>query len=744
MSNYWKNKKSTRPKPRPPEDIDGNMVTGIVDSIVYRSEESGYTVCYVKVDDRPDTVTIVGTCPVMWVGETLTAEGQWERHKQHGFQFRATGIECLPPSSEKGIERYLASGMIDGIGKVNAQRIVEKFGKDTLRIIEKESKRLEEVEGVGRKRRRLIKESWDRQKGMRDIMIFMQGHGIGMAQATRIIKHYGNDSVAKIRSDPYQLYRDIWGIGFKTADSIAMSVGIPPDSEIRARAGLIHVLQTLSEEGHCFCPRPDLLLHAEALLQIPVETLADALNYELRKGSLVLDEDRIYLSGLHEAEVNVADKIRHLLGEKPPFKPIDTSRALPWAEKKMGIQFDPVQKEALECAMSEKVSIITGGPGVGKTTIIKALVDVFNTRKLKVILSAPTGRAAKRMNESTGHESMTIHRLLKFIPAIGRFEHGPGNPVEGDVFILDEVSMIDILLMNNFLSAIPQKALLILVGDIDQLPSVGPGNVLGDLIHSGRVPCKALTTVFRQQERSGIVTNAHLINSGESIDPISRENAGTDSGLSDFYFITVDDPEQVIQTVVSLLTERIPGRFGMNPLTDVQVLTPMRRNQLGTENLNALIQQKVNPHGPSVERFGNTYRLGDRVMQIRNNYDKEVFNGDIGIIRKLDAEQKEVQIEIDGRLIKYELSELDELIHAYACTIHKSQGSEYPAVIIVLSTQHFKLLQRNLLYTAVTRGRHLVCLVGSRKAVNIAIANNQIKLRQTALRERLQKKQNRE
>lgn len=737
MNQFWKKKKPARAKSPAPDDIDGNMVTGIVDSIIYRSEDTGYTVCSVKIANRENTVTVVGSCPAMWIGETLTADGNWERHKQHGFQFHAQTITCVPPSSAKGIERYLASGMIDGIGKINASRIVSKFGKDTLRIIEKESQRLEEVEGVGKKRRRLIKESWDRQKGIRDVLIFMQGHGIGMAQSTRIMKHYGSEAVAKIRTNPYQLCRDVWGIGFKTADSIAMSVGIPPDSEIRARAGLIHVLQTLTDEGHCFCLRPDLLLYAESLLQIPVETLADALNYELRKGALVLDKERIYLAALHEAETNVADKMKHLMTVPAPFKPIDTDRAIPWAEERSGITFDPIQKDALKCAMCEKVSIVTGGPGVGKTTIIRSLVDVFTTRKLKIILAAPTGRAAKRMNEATGHEAMTIHRLLKFIPAIGRFEHGPGNPVEGDVFILDEVSMVDILLMNNFLSAVPDKALLILVGDIDQLPSVGPGNVLSDLINSGKVPSRSLTTVFRQKERSGIVTNAHHINRGESIDPVCQHDVTENPTLSDFYFIPVEEPDQVIKTVVDLAADRIPSRFGLDPMTDIQILTPMRKNQLGTENLNALLQQKLNPIGQEIERFGNKYRLGDRIMQIRNNYDKDVFNGDIGIIKRIDSAANELYVDIDGRLIKYGSSELDEIIHAYACTIHKSQGSEYPAVIILITTQHFKLLQRNLLYTAVTRGRQLVCLVGSRKAVNIAIRNNDIKLRQTGLRERL-------
>lgn len=721
-----------------PADPDSGKVTGIVENIIYRSEDTGYTVCSVRMTDKKETVNVVGSCPAMWIGETLTAEGSWSRHKQHGFQFTATTITCVAPTSRTGIERYLASGMIDGIGKVNAKRIVDKFGTDTLRIIEKESKKLQTVEGIGLKRRRLIKESWDNQIGMRDIMIFLQGHGIGAAQSARIFKKYGSNVISRIRANPYHLCTDIWGIGFKTADEIAMSVGIARESELRARAGLVYIMSTFIDEGHCFCTKPELLLHTETILGISVEVLAEALNYELRKGTLVAEDENIFLAKIHEAEVNVVDRLTSILRGSVRYKPIDDEKALPWAEKEIGFKFAPSQTTAIRSAISEKVSIITGGPGVGKTTIIKALVDIFKTRKLTIHLAAPTGRAAKRMAEATGHEAQTIHRLLKFVPAIGGFQHGPTDPISGDVFILDEVSMIDVSLMNHFLSALPDRAVVILVGDIDQLPSVGPGNVLSDLINSEMIPCTRLETIFRQDDRSGIVTNAHRVNSGESIlEDTDEESSINPEQLNDFYFIAEDDPDRIMQCVSELLTNRIPNRFGFNPLTEVQLLTPMRRSQLGTENLNAVLQQTLNPKGSEIDRFGKKFRTGDRVMQIRNNYDKDIFNGDIGMITGVNESERMVTVQFDSKAVVYEYADLDELIHAFACTIHKSQGSEYPAVVILLTTQHYKLLQRNLLYTAITRGRKLVCLVGSRKAVNLAIRNNKIKLRQTALMNRL-------
>ncbi|MDD2349115.1 MAG: ATP-dependent RecD-like DNA helicase, partial [Kiritimatiellae bacterium] len=612
-------------------------VTGSVESIVFRNDETGYTVCSVKTQGDGDrqydaVVTVVGSCAAIWEGEEIHAEGEWVRHPSHGQQFQAKTITCITPTSTEGIRRYLASGMIKGIGPKFAQRIVDHFGERTLEVIDKESGRLREVEGIGERRRKLIKESWTEQRDVREIMIFLQSHGIGTAKASRIYRQYGADAIAIVKRNPYRLCEDVWGIGFKTADAIALSVGIPHDSEVRARAGLIYTLQTESDEGHCFTPEPDLLLHAQALLDITVEILGDALSKEFEKGTLVKEEDRIYLRDLFRAETRVAASLTRLLDAPQPFAPIDATVAIPWAERKMGLNLAPLQREALRNAVTSKVSIITGGPGVGKTTIIRALTEIFGARKMDIRLAAPTGRAAKRMSEATGREAQTIHRLLKFNPSVGGFEFNIDNPLGGDCFILDETSMIDIRLMDQFLQALPDSATLILVGDTDQLPSVGPGNVLRDLIASGQIPCCRLDTIFRQDTSGLIVRNAHHVNHGEPFE--------THTGDSDFYFVETGDPERIIARTVELMTNRIPVKFKLDPLADVQVLTPMRRNLLGTENLNSVIQTALNPSGPSLVRGCTHFRVNDRVMQLRNNYDKEVFNGDIGFIKQVDAEDR--------------------------------------------------------------------------------------------------------
>ena len=724
---------SGTPRPQaPPESAPAEVITGAVESVVFRNEGTGYTVAYVRVPGRQDPVTVVGNCGAIWTGENLKATGRWIRHKQHGLQLQADSIVCVPPTSPKGIQRYLASGLIRGVGKVMAERLVARFGADTLRVIEKDSGRLEtEVEGIGPKRRQMIKDSWVEQQAVRDIMIFLQSHGVGVAQAARIYRQYGGQAIAMVSEDPYRLCHDIWGIGFKTADSVAKSMGVPPDSVLRARAGIAYVLLTLAEEGHCFCPAVELIQQSQALLDISAEILASALDHEVKVGTVVRDGDRIYLADLHAAEVRVAGKIRNLQDAAASFPQIVVDKALEWAQKRLGIAFAPLQAQALAMALREKISIITGGPGVGKTTIIRALVDIFGARKLSVSLAAPTGRAAKRMEEATRHEATTLHRLLKYVPGTGQFEHNQNNLLKDDVYILDEVSMVDLPLMSHFLAALPARGCLVLVGDIDQLPSVGPGNVLRDLIESETIPCCRLETIFRQEEGGWIVRNAHNINKGEFIEMAPPNEK------SDFFFIEADEPEQVTRRVIELVSERIPRKFGFDPMNDIQVLTPMRRNELGADNLNALLQETLNPKGAEVQRFGRKFRTGDRVMQIRNNYDKEVFNGDIGRIVRVDPVDQQVEVTFDDRRATYDFIEMDELVHAYACSIHKSQGSEYPAVIILLATQHYKLLQRNLLYTALTRGRKLVCLVGSKKAVHIAIRNNEIRLRRTGLRERL-------
>lgn len=733
---------------------DRQELSGTVIRLVYRSEETGYTVCAVapttparqshsmdlwhrsprehgESGAARGEVIVVGNSAALWVGESLKATGTWIIHPKHGRQFKAEHITCIAPVSSEGIRAYLASGMIKGIGEVTANRMVDAFGDDTLRIIDKESARLFEVPGIGKKTLQKIRESWKAQQSARDVMIFLRAHGIGAGQAARIHRQYGSDAVAVVSRNPYSLCQDVWGIGFKTADKIAANLGIPPDSEIRARAGILYVIQTMAEEGHCFCPWEVLLEAGQALLDIPTEILDTAIKYEISQHNLVEEIGNVYLTPIYNAEVGVGRKLLQLIDTAHDFPPIDVDRALPWAEERMKIAFAPAQAEALRMALTEKVSIITGGPGVGKTTIIRALVDVFRQRGITLSLAAPTGRAAKRLSEATMSEAKTLHRLLEFQPRTASFMRGPDNPLENRVFVLDEVSMIDTPLMNHFLRALPDRSHLVLVGDSDQLPSVGPGNVLKDLIASGAIPSKRLDTIFRQQSRSWIVVNAHRVNSGESLELPPQDS------LSDFYFISEDEPDRIISTVLNLMTKRIPARFGLDPRTEVQVLTPMRKNQLGAENLNTLLQNALNPEGVSLARFGMVYRGGDRVMQIRNNYDKEVFNGDIGIVERVDAEEREVTVNFDGKFVPYKWDELDELDLAYACSIHKAQGSEYPAVIVLLATQHYKLLQRNLLYTAITRGRKLVCLVGSRKAVHIAIRNNETIMRRTSLARRL-------
>lgn len=718
------------------EPAEPAAVTGTVESIVFRNDETGYTVCTVKTHGgtraREEFVTVVGSCAAIWEGEELHAEGQWTRHPSHGQQFQAKTITCITPTSTEGIRRYLASGMIKGIGPKFAQRIVDKFGDRTLDVIDRESGRLREVEGIGEGRRKLIKESWAEQSGVREIMIFLQSHGIGTAKASRIYRQYGADAIAVVKRNPYRLCEDVWGIGFKTADAIALSVGIPHDSEIRARAGLIYTLQTEADEaGHCFTIEADVSLHAQALLGIPLEILTDALAKEYDKGTLVKEENRVYLRDLYRAETRVAASLLTLLDTPRTFAPIDAPKAIAWAEGKMGLRLAPLQREALANAISSKVSIITGGPGVGKTTIIRALTEIFGVRKLDIRLAAPTGRAAKRMSEATGHEALTLHRLLKFNPSLGGFEFNAENPMPGDCFILDETSMIDIRLMDHFLQALAPAVTLILVGDTDQLPSVGPGNVLRDLIASDAIPFCRLDTIFRQDTSGLIVRNAHHVNHGE---PLETQASGADS---DFYFVETGEPDKIIARTLELMTRRIPHKFRLDPLADVQVLSPMRKNLLGTENLNDVLQTALNPSGPSLVRGCTHYRQGDRVMQLRNNYDKEVFNGDIGFIKAVDEEDRSLTVLFDGRPVTYTQNELDELVLAYACSIHKSQGSEYPAVIVLVHTQHYKLLQRNLLYTAITRGKRLVIVVGSSRAVNIAIRANQVRERRTTLRDRL-------
>lgn len=712
-------------------DITGEVleISGTVENVTFHNDETGFTVCTVKpADSASGTITVVGNCAAVWVAEELTAKGKWQRHPQFGLRFQAESITCIAPTSPEGIKRFLACGLIKGIGKVNAGRIVAKFGSQTLFIIEHQSSRLTEVEGIGAVRSKLIRDSWNAQKGIRDVMIFLQSHGVGTGQAARIYRHYGTDSIAVVKQNPYRLCKEVWGFGFITADSIALKLGIEHDAPERARAGLLHYLEKMSEEGHCFCEDAELLLKAQSVLDISVEKLTDALERIIEDGDAVKEGNRIYLKDLYRAEVSVARRLSAITAAPMPYRPIEPVKALSWAESKMKLVLAGAQRDAISSAITHKAVVITGGPGVGKTTIIRALTEIFGVRKLNIKLAAPTGRAAKRMTESTGITAQTIHRLLKYLPAKRAFDHDEKNPIDSDVLILDESSMIDIILMDQLLRALPDKITLVLVGDTDQLPSVGPGNVLRDIISSGAVPCTRLTSIFRQDASGLIVRNAHHINNGEKL-----ENGGPDS---DFFFIETYDPEKIVARVCDLVTTRIPARFHFSR-NDIQVLSPMRKNLLGTDSLNATLQKALNPSGSALRRAAQVFRKGDRVMQLRNNYDKEVYNGDIGIITDVDEGELQLAVDFDGRTVVYEANELDEIVLAYATTIHKSQGSEYPAVVIVIATQHFKLLQRNLLYTAVTRGRKLVCIVGTSKAVHIAVNNNEVRLRHTTLAERL-------
>ena len=732
------------------------IVEGTITSVVYHNDENGYTVLHVEPPSngfelaRGREITIVGKAQAVWEGEDVRASGQWVTDKVHGRQFKADDITCVAPKSIVGIERYLASGLIKGIGKVLAKRIVETFGAETLNVLEHQSARLREVPKLGKAKIEQIRTAWHANETMRENMIFGQTYGISIVKMTKIVRKYGPDAIAIIKANPYRLCRDIWGIGFATADKIALSVGIPKDSPLRARATLAYTLEAEAEDGgHCWTYENDLLLHANELTEIPTEILGEALEAEITEGHLVAEGGsvgeegttwaerhdvtaprRIYLKSLYWAERQTAGHVRRILTSPCAFKPIDAGKAVAWWEEKAGFTLANQQATALERCLKSKFSIITGGPGVGKTTIIRALVDIYTARKLRLVLAAPTGRAAKRMAESVGAPAQTIHRLLKWNPVTNTFTYNEENRYEADVFIFDETSMIDVKLANDLLAAIPDAAAVVWVGDTDQLPSVGAGSVLGDLIASGVVASTRLDKIFRQDSSGLIVVNAHHVNAGEPLE--------VRQGDTDFYFMRCEDPTTCVQRAIDFMTTRIPRKFGLDPLADVQILTPMRRNLLGTENLNVELQKALNPTGDAIVRGGTTFRVGDRVMQLRNNYDKDVYNGDVGFVKAVDPAERKLVVLFDGRPVAYDPGDLDELVLAYAMTIHKSQGSEYPAVIVILHTQHYVMLQRNLLYTAITRGKKLVLLMGVPYAIDQAIKNNTVRERRTSLAERLQ------
>jgi exodeoxyribonuclease V alpha subunit len=704
------------------ESPNQEVLAGLIERVTYHNAENGFCVLRARVRGHRDVVTVVGHAATIAAGEWITASGEWVNDRTHGQQFRARFLRTSAPTSVDGIEKYLSSGMIRGVGPVYAKKLVRAFGEKVFDIIESSPDRLREVDGIGPVRAASILAAWVEQKAVREIMVFLHSHGVGTARAVRIFKTYGADAIQVITENPYRLARDIRGIGFKTADAIAMKLGIEKTAMIRVRAGISYALTDAMDEGHCGLPTDELVPLAEKLLEVPQPLIRSALELELQEGTVVADRvgetPCVFLAGLYRAERMIADRLTRLASGSLPWPRIDSDKALTWVEKRIGLTLAESQVGAIRLALASKVLVMTGGPGVGKTTIARAILRILAAKGTKLLLCAPTGRAAKRMTEATGFEAKTIHRLLEVDPRGGGFKRGDDNPLDCDLLVVDETSMVDVLLMQALLKAVPDKAALLIVGDIDQLPSVGPGQVLADVISSGTVPVVRLTEVFRQAAQSRIITSAHRINQG-SIPDLSPPGA-----QSDFYFVTADDPGTAVSHIIELVKMRIPNRFGLDPIRDIQVLCPMNRGGVGARSLNIELQAALNPAGDrKVERFGWTFAPGDKVMQIENDYDKEVYNGDIGTIGDVDSTAGEIIANFDGRSVTYGFGELDMLVPAYAATIHKSQGSEYPAVVIPVLTQHYPMLQRNLLYTGVTRGKRLVVLVGQKKAVAIAVRN---------------------
>ena len=707
----------------------------IVERITYQNEKNGYSVIRCRAKDYRELITVVGLMPEVHVGSVLSLTGKWKLDPKFGRQFAVETVEETLPATVYGIEKYLGSGLIKGIGPKFAKRIVSAFGEDTLRIIEEQPEELLKINGIGPLRVERIKKSWAEQREIKNIMLFLQRHDVSTSHATKIFKTYGENSIAVVQENPYRLADDIWGIGFHTADMIARKLGFDQTRPVRLRSGLLYTINKLSEEGHCYATRELLLKAGSALLDVKEELLSATLDEMILAEDVKTEEvpetgeDAIYLPPFFFSEIGTARRLREIFSA-PKQLTLKNEGLEGRIRQKTGMVYDETQMKAIRTALESKILILTGGPGTGKTSTTRGIITAFREAGARILLAAPTGRAAKRLSETTGMEAKTVHRLLEVKPPEG-YQRNEANQLEGDVLIVDECSMIDLLLMHNLLKAVPDSMTLILVGDVDQLPSVGAGNVLRDVIDSGCFPVVRLTKIFRQAQSSRIITNAHRINKGQMPDLSNGRE-------SDFFFVEQEDAEAAAGEIVDLIRTRLPAHYRVSP-RDIQVLSPMQRGSVGAANLNQMIQEAVNPGEAGFRRGGVQFRARDKVMQIRNNYEKEVFNGDIGIVESTDPEERELTVNFEGRSVSYDISELDELVLAYAVTIHKSQGSEYPIVVMPILMSHYVMLQRNLVYTGVTRAKKVLVLVGTKKALALAVRNSTVRKRNTLLALRIRR-----